>query len=442
MRYLSHTEESIKNMLDAIGKESLDELFGSVPRELRLIHKLNLPEAMTEWELTEYFEELGGKGFKGRNFLGAGSYNHYIPSVVTYLTSRSEFLTSYTPYQPEISQGTLQALFEFQTYISQYLGMDYSNASMYDGATSFVEGVLLSIRVTKKNRVVVSSAINPNYREVLKTYADAAGFEIILLDYTRDGKTDLSQLPELEDVASISIQSPNFFGVIEDLEKVKPLIADNKTLFISLFSEIMAFGCYQPPGFYGADLACGEAQSFGINQSFGGPSLGVFAFNKKYLRSVPGRIVGQTTDKDNKRCFCLTLSTREQHIRREKATSNICSNQGINTISTLIYMSLLGGRGLKKIARLNYNNCEYLKEKLRLSGAEIIFNSSGFNEFAVKFPNSFSKEMVEKAGYIPGLKLDQYYNDLKGSYLLTVTEVFNKESLDNFVSLIGGIDEL
>ncbi len=441
MRYTSHSEDDIKKMLDVIGKSSIEELFDGIPNYLKFSEELNLPEPLCEWELNNYFDNISSKGFQGHSFLGAGSYNHHIPSIVPYITSRSEFLTSYTPYQPEISLGTLQAQFEFQTYISEYLGMEFSNASMYDGATSFVEAVLLSIRVTKRKKILVSKAINPRYLEVLKTYAEAVGFEILTLECSSCGKTNLDSIPDLTDIASISIQSPNYFGVIEDNHKIKPIVSSGKTLFVSLFTEILAFGLYKPPGEYGADIACGEAQSFGVSQSFGGPSLGVFAFNKKHLRSIPGRVVGQTIDKRGDRSFCLTLATREQHIRRDKATSNICSNEGLCVLSAIVYLSLLGGRGLKKLAKRNYNNSEYLKEGLKEVGCEVMFESPGFNEFVVRFPDRFNEKKIRESGFIPGLNLNNH-ESLKGCYLIAVTEVFNKETLDQFISIIGGSDDL
>ncbi len=414
-------------MLAVIGKESIYDLFDHIPDDVKITEDLKLPTELSEWELEEHLNDLAQKNINKKSYLGGGSYNHYIPNIIQYLTSRSEFLTSYTPYQPEISQGTLQSLFEFQTYVSNYLGMDYSNASMYDGATSFAEAVLLSTRVTKRKKIVVSKAINPKYIDVLKTYVTSLGIEIIYLDYNKHGETDLTNMPDLSDVASISIQSPNYFGVIEKQELIKPIIKTEKTLFISLFSEILSYGLFKPPGEFAADIACGEGQSFGINQSFGGPSLGIFAFNKKYLRNVPGRLVGQSIDINEQRSFSLTLATREQHIRRDKATSNICSNQGLCTLSAIIYMSLLGGNGLNELAKVNYQNSSYLKSALIDAGYEIIFSSETFNEFVVK-----SKKIL------PGISLESTYPELKDCYLITVTEVFNKTELDMFISDLGG----
>lgn len=442
MRYISHNSTDVEKILSVIGKNSLDELFESIPGELRCKDELKLPKALNEWELDEYISSLSSNLFKGVNFQGGGIYNHFIPYLIPYIVSRSEFLTSYTPYQPEISQGTLQGIFEYQTYITKYLEMDYSNASMYDGATSFVEGILLSLRYTKKNKVVVSKAINPNYREVLETYSNSIGFEIITLDYTDSGKTDLTNIPDLKDIASISLQSPNYFGVIEDLDKVKPIIGDEKTLFISIFSEAIAFGVYKPPGAYDADIVCGEGQSLGIDMSFGGPCLGIFTFKEKLLRQSPGRIVGQTVDKNGDRSYCLTLATREQHIRREKATSNICSNQGLCCLRAIIYMALLGGEGLQKVAKLNYNNSSYLKEQLESVGCEIKFYGETFNEFVVRFPSSFNAKNIQDKDYIPGIELGHSYPELDGYYLISVTELIKKDDIDSFVSIIGGDNEL
>lgn len=430
MRYLSHNQEDIERMLEVIGVNSIDELFRSIPESLRFRGELELPEVMSEWDLEHYLRDISSGNPNEISFLGGGIYNHFIPYIIPYLASRSEFLTAYTPYQPEISQGTLQVLFEFQTYISRYLGMDYANASMYDGATSFVEALMLSVRVTKRDKVLVSKAINPNYLEVLETYAEGAGIKVEYLDVI-DGKTTLDGITDLSDTASIAIQSPNFYGVIEDQELVKPIIGDEKTLFISLFSEIMSFGLYKSPGEYGADIACGEAQSFGIDQSFGGPCLGVFAFNKKYLRSVPGRLAGETVDRDGKRAFSLTLATREQHIRREKATSNICSNQGLCVVKALIYMSLNGFNGIRKVAEVCYSGAEYLKDGLRSKGVRIIHEQETFNEFLISLPEGVTEETFIEHGINPGLKVGK-------NYLVTVTELHTKENLDLYISIIGG----
>lgn len=430
MRYLSHSEDDIKEMLKRIGVESIDNLFDSIPEELRFNGELHLPQAKSEWDLEQYLKEITKNDSHKLSFLGGGIYNHFIPYIVPYLASRSEFLTAYTPYQPEISQGTLQVLFEFQTYISKYLGMDHANASMYDGATSFVEALMLSVRVTKRDKVLVSKAINPHYLEVLETYAEGAGINIEYLD-VKNGKTVLEGISNLDSTASIALQSPNYYGVIEDQELVKPLIGDEKTLFISLFTEIMSFGLYKSPGEYGADIACGEAQSFGIDQSFGGPCLGVFAFNKKYLRSVPGRLAGQTLDRDGKRAFSLTLATREQHIRREKATSNICSNQGLCVVKALIYMALNGINGLEQVATACYSASEYLKEGLRSKGVVISYDEETFNEFLIDKPKGYKREFFLSKGINPGI-------DIGDQLLITVTEKFKKEDLDLYIDLMGG----
>ncbi|QEN03508.1 aminomethyl-transferring glycine dehydrogenase subunit GcvPA [Thiospirochaeta perfilievii] len=438
MRYLPHSKNDVEDMLKTLGLESISELFSSIPEDLILKDQLNIANGLTEWDLTDYFTQVSDKNYSRKSFLGGGSYSHYIPNIINYLTSRSEFLTSYTPYQPEISQGTLQAVFEYQTYISKYLGMDYSNASMYDGATSFVEGVLLSLRATKRDKVLVSLAINPRYLEVLNTYKEAIGFQVIFMDIDKSGKTNLDKMDSLEDIASVVIQSPNYFGVIEDQDLIKPRIGEEKTLFISIFSEILAFSIFNPPGIYGADIACGEGQSFGLSRSFGGPYLGVFAFSQKLLRLAPGRLVGESVDKNGKRSFCLTLATREQHIRRERATSNICSNQGLCVLRVIIYLSLLGSSGLKKLGEINYNNSEYLKRELLKIGCSINFSGETFNEFVVTYPRELSSKKFFDLGYVPGIEVvDKTLPD--NSFLITVTEVFKKSDLDSFIEAIGGV---
>lgn len=442
MRYLSHSDDDIKKILSVIGKDSIDGLFETIPKDLIFKKEMNLPTALNEWELEDYINNLAKDDAKPSSFLGGGIYKHFIPNIVPYLASRSEFLTAYTPYQPEISQGTLQALFEYQTYITKYLEMDYSNASMYDGATSFVEGILLSLRYTKRDKVVVSKAINPNYREVLDTYSKAIGFQVITIGYGKDGKTDLSQLPDLSDIASVSIQSPNYFGVIEDMGTAREKISDKKALLISIFSEALAFGLIKPPGSFGADIVCGEGQSLGIEMSFGGPCLGIFTFKEKLLRMAPGRIAGETVDSDGNRAFCLTLATREQHIRREKATSNICSNQGLCCLKAIIYMSLLGGEGLRGIAQMNFNNSSYLKEKLIEAGCELPFSGATFNEFVVKFPVKTNLDEISRNKILPGIPLDKNFPELAGYYLVTVTELTKKQDIDDFVKIIGGGYEL
>ncbi len=435
MRYLPHTNEDIAEMLKSVGKGSLDDLFTSIPPESRKTGTLNLPESLTEWELDDHMGALAHSmncGDPNLAFLGAGSYNHFIPATVGFLLSRSEFYTAYTPYQPEISQGTLQGIFEYQTLVSRLLGMEVANASLYDGASALAEAVLMAIRITKKKKIALSTLINPYYRRVVSTYLAPTGYEIVDIPYLDSGKTDVDSIGDIDEFAAIALQSPNFFGVIEDLQKTGAKTADQKTLFISCFSEAMAFGLLKAPGDFGADIVCGEGQSFGITQTFGGPGLGMFTCKQKYMRSMPGRLVGQTTDVDGNRGFVLTLATREQHIRREKATSNICTNQGLCALAASIYMASVGGTGLKELAQLNFDKSEYLKKQLSQLGVEIPFSSPTFNEFVIKLPSSLKDkyQKLKAKGIMLGLPLETYFSKLKDHYLVCVTETAKKEHLD------------
>ncbi|BCL63268.1 putative glycine dehydrogenase (decarboxylating) subunit 1 [Desulfomarina profundi] len=344
MRYLPHTDEDVQEMLKAVGRKSLDELFGSIPDGCRIDGEIPLPPALDEWELKSHAAEMASMMKPETTVLiGAGSYQHHIPETINNLMSRSEFLTAYTPYQPEMAQGTLQGIFEYQTYTARLLGMDVANASMYDGGSALAEALLMALRISRKKRTVaLSAAVHPHYREVVATYLKPTDFEIVELPVLEDGRTDLSGVADLDSLAVVAVQSPNFFGVIEDLEAVASVAHGVDALAVSCFSEPLAYGLLKNPGTCGIDIACGEGQSFGMNRSFGGPGLGMFGCREKFTRNMPGRLVGQTVDLDGRRGFVLTLATREQHIRREKATSNICSNQGICTLIATMYMASLG----------------------------------------------------------------------------------------------------
>ena len=439
MRYLPHTEQDINAMLKVVGVDTLEGLFATIPEECRRKEELNLPAPLTEWELDKHMDSLTADmsvAPEYKNFMGAGSYAHYIPETVRQLILRSEFFTAYTPYQPEISQGTLQAIYEYQTLVARLLGMDVANASMYDGASGLAEALLMSIRISRRKKVAVSTAIHPLYREVVKTYLAPTGYEIIELPYLDNGRTDLSGITHPEELAGVAVQSPNFFGCIEDLKTLGEKIhMDPKTLFTVAFNEPLAYGILKNPGSLGADVACGEGQSFGIPQSFGGPGLGMFAATKKCLRSMPGRLIGQTVDRDGKRGFVLTLATREQHIRREKATSNICSNQGLCATMAAMYMASLGGTGIRKLSRLNHSKAQYLKTGLAQAGFEIPFASPTFNEFVVKFPDGFSntyRKLLDRK-IVAGVPLETWYPELAECYLMCVTETALKEDLDKLV---------
>ena len=435
MRYLPHTPEDISQMLAVLGLDRLDALFSMIPESCRRTEEMNLPEPATEWDLSEQMGAIAGTVAvrpEYKLFMGAGSYDHHIPASVSSLLSRSEFVTSYTPYQPEMSQGTLQAIFEYQTLISRLLGMEVANASIYDGATALAEALLMTVRITRKNRIAISSAVHPLYRRVVETYLRPTGYEIVELPITENGTTDLSSLDRIDGLAGVAVQSPNFFGCIENLEVAADLTHKNGSLFIAAFTEPMAYGLLKSPGSQGADIACGEGQSLGIPRSFGGPGLGVFAGKLKYVRNMPGRLVGETVDVDGKRGFVLTLSTREQHIRREKATSNICTNNSLCALAAAMYMASTGGTGLKNLARLNYDKSEYLKAALKAAGFDIPFAGPHFNEFVVKYPSGTYPRLLEKK-IIAGLPLEPYYPELSAHFLLCVTETTSKEEIDNLV---------
>ncbi|MEE9122055.1 MAG: aminomethyl-transferring glycine dehydrogenase subunit GcvPA [Syntrophobacteria bacterium] len=438
MRYLPHTKHDISAMLRVVGVDGLDGLFSTVPEDCLKRGPLNLPGLLTEWELNQHMSSLAASMAtmpEYKVYVGAGSYEHFMPSSVLSLLGRSEFVTAYTPYQPEISQGTLQGIFEYQTLVCHLLGMEVANASMYDGASALAEALLMAVRITKRRKVVISTLIHPHYREVVRTYLRPTGSEVVELPYLEDGKTDLSVLDGMTELGAIAVQSPNFFGCIEDLAAVHERALESEAMFISSFTEPLAYGLLKNPGSCGADIVCGEGQSLGLPQSFGGPSLGIFATKMKYVRGMPGRLVGKTVDRNGRRGFVLTLATREQHIRREKATSNICTNQGLCALGAAMYMASLGKKGIRELARLNYDKAEYLKGQLRKAGLNIRFGSPTFNEFVVEFPGSFQptyNEMLETK-IVAGLPLAHYYPELANHYLMCVTETKTREDIDTLV---------
>ncbi len=441
MRYLPHTDEEIASMLQVVGAKSLDDLFSAVPPSCRRSRGMNLPRPLSEWDLNRLMEGLSGHVAappEYKVYTGAGSYEHYIPQVVPYLLSRSEFATSYTPYQPEMSQGTLQAIYEYQTLSARLLGMEVSNASMYDGASALAEALLMAIRITRKRKVALSCLIHPHFRRVVQTYLAPTEYEIVELPYLPDGRTDFSSLHTLNDLAALAIQSPNFLGVIEDLNEPARTAHDLGALFITTFTEPLAYGILKSPGSFGADIAAGEGQSLGIAQSFGGPGLGIFATKMSHVRNMPGRLVGKTVDVEGRPGFVLTLSTREQHIRREKATSNICTNNSLCAVAATMYMACLGASGLRELSQLNHDKAQYLKKQLRHAGCKIPFESPTFNEFVMEMPPSFEKtqgRLLEKK-IVAGLSLQIDYPDLKNHYLFCVTETKSKEDIDRLVKEI------
>ncbi|SCY58741.1 aminomethyl-transferring glycine dehydrogenase subunit GcvPA [Desulfoluna spongiiphila] len=438
MRYLPHTPEDIHEMLKVIGVDTVDDLFHTIPDACRNSTPMDLPPAMSEWDLNAHMDSLAAtmaSSNEYRVFIGAGSYNHHIPSSVPYLLSRSEFATAYTPYQPEISQGTLQGIYEFQTLVTRLLGMDVATASHYDGATGLSEALLMAVKKTKRKKVAVSVLCHPFHREVIRTYMDPAGVEVVEVPYTPEGRTDLKALEAMDDLAAVAVQSPNFFGVVEDLKGFSDTIHAKKGVMIGSFTEAIAWGLMKNPGRQGVDIVAGDGQSLGIPKAFGGPGLGLLASTKAHMRQLPGRLVGATTDLDGKRGFVLTLAAREQHIRREKATSNICSNNGLCALNAAMYMASLGGSGFRRLAQINHNKAEYLKKALAGAGVEITFASPTFNEFVVKFPKGFEAtyERLLAKMVVAGLPLERFYPELQGHYLLCVTETLSKTDLDQLV---------
>ncbi len=445
-RYIPLTEEDKQEMLQTIGAKSIGELFGDVPGDILLNRDLNIAEGEAETTLLRRLNRIASKNITKEthtSFLGAGVYDHYTPSVVDAMISRSEFYTAYTPYQPEISQGELQAIFEFQTLICELTDMDVANSSMYDGMTSFAEACILAFSQTKKNKIVVSKGLHYQALQVLHTYAKTRKeFEIVEIDL--DGTvTDLNKLEQAvdDDTAAVAVQYPNFYGSIEDLEKIHSFVEDKKALFI-VYANPLALGLLTPPGTFGADIVVGDTQPFGIPAQFGGPHCGYFATTKKLMRKVPGRLVGQTQDDEGNRGFVLTLQAREQHIRRDKATSNICSNQALNALASSIAMSALGKQGIYDIAVQNFEHANYAKQQFINRGFEVLEGTS-FNEFVVKFDKpiqQINKELV-KQNIIGGFDLGVVSNDFKNHMLIAVTELRTKDEIDTFVEKAGELND-
>ena len=409
-RYLPDTKQDQEEMLEFLQVSSIDELFEDIPADIRLQGELNIPQAVPEPLLVKKMNQLATKNINANHyptFLGAGTYDHYIPSVVNHMISRSEFYTAYTPYQPEISQGELQAIFEFQTMVCELTGMDVANSSMYDGFTSLAEAASLAVASTRRSKILVSKAVHPESRAILRTVADGPGYTVEEIQLT-DEITDLGKLKEQidKDTAAVIVQYPNFFGSIEDLAAIKKIAEENKALFI-VSANPLALALLQAPGKLGADIVIGDMQPLGIPMSFGGPHCGYFAVSKKFMRKIPGRIVGQTEDEKGQRGFVLTLQAREQHIRRDKASSNICSNQALNALASSICMSSLGKQGIRQMAQLNLEKADYMAKTLQQKGFVILNQSPFFNEFVVELPRPV-KEVNAKlleAGIIGGFDL-------------------------------------
>jgi len=446
MRYIPHTEEDVRQMLATIGVDSIEDLFEEVPAELRLGRELALSEPLAEGELLRDLQALAAQNASSSaflSFLGGGAYNHFIPSVIDQLVSRSEFYTAYTPYQPEISQGTLQAIFEYQTLICQLTGMDVSNASMYDGASACAEAVLMAARATRRKKILLAASLHPEYRQTVETYCRYLGMELVTIPYRKDGRIDATALQGVLDdkTAGLVVGYPNFFGVIEELSPLAEAVHACGALLVTAVPEPIALGLLKSPGEAGADIVIGEGQSFGMSVSFGGPGVGFFAAKQKTVRSMPGRLVGSTTDRDGKIGFVLTLATREQHIRREKATSNICSNQGMCALMANMYLCLLGKKGIREVAEQNLAKAEYAKKAIAaLPGFSVVFSGPTFNEFVVSYDGDLAKLLLklEKEKILGGIELARFFGDLPNSLLVCATEQHRKADIDRLVDALKG----
>ncbi len=432
MSYVPHTPDEIHAMLECIGVSSVEDLFDTVPRSLRQRAELKLPAPLAERSLLAYLRtraELNLSADQRSSFLGAGAYHHFIPAVVDALVSRGEFATAYTPYQAEVSQGSLQAIFEFQTLICQLTGLEVANASLYDGASAAAEAALMALRLTQRKRIYLSPALHPHYQQVIRTYTRGIGAEFELLPAQPDGRTAVPKLAP--DTAAVILQQPSFFGCIEDLARASAAAQEVGALCISVTAEPLALALLRPPGELGVDIACGEAQGFGVPLSFGGPYIGFLAARQKFVRQLPGRLIGETVDSEGQRAFVMTLTTREQHIRREQATSNICTNQGLCMLRATIYLALLGRRGLRTLAQINLSLASYAKSKLQQAGLRLPYSAPTFNEFVVEVPELEARHaaLVEQ-GILPGFPLAKLDPERRNQLLVCTTEMNAREEID------------
>jgi glycine dehydrogenase subunit 1 len=440
MRYLPKSPSDREQMLREVGIKSIDELFAPIPAQYRLNRDVKVPRQMAESEIIDYFRQCGEANAAGYAvFLGAGAYHHYRPVIIDSLISRGEFLTAYTPYQPEISQGTLQAIFEFQTMVCELTGMELANASMYDGSTGAAEAAMMAVRVTGRKATLVARTVHPEYREVMKTYAQHQGMPISDFGYLENGRVDMAELEKkiTDDTACVLIQSPNFFGTIEDVAAVADLVHKKGALLVVSIAEPLSLGVVKPP--VEADIVSMEMQSFGVPLGYGGPYAGVMATKEKFVRQMPGRLTGETTDKNGKRGFVLTLSTREQHIRREKATSNICTNQALIALMTTIYMMVYGREGLKELAQQNLAKATYAANEFAKKGKLLFAGSPRFNEFVVQTkqdPKEANNRLLEKK-VIGGLPLARFYPELGNAAVWCCTEMNTKQEIDTAVQVVG-----
>jgi glycine dehydrogenase subunit 1 len=440
MDYCPHTPADIQEMQAAVGINSIEELFADIPQKFHLKQMPDLSAALSEQQTVGAMNDLARKNVMPQlNLCGAGAYHHYIPAVVDHVIGRAEFYTAYTPYQAEISQGMLQAIYEYQTMIARLTGTEVANASMYDGASAMAEATVLSAKISNRSKIIAARSIHPEYRRVVQTYCWANGYTVVEIPYADSGQMDMNALQKnLDDeVAAVLVQSPNFFGVLEDIASVAAAVHQKGALLIAGFTDGTSLGILQPAGAAGADFVVGEGQSFGNPLNYGGPYLGIFAAREKFMRRIPGRLVGATVDKNGKRGFVLTLQTREQHIRREKATSNICSNEALCALAAGVYLAALG-KNLKRLAALNIYKTQYLKNRLlKLAGWGEVFSAPVYNEFVLRCPNArLVNDKLKAAGIVGGYELQKNYPELENALLFCATEMICKEDIDRVADIL------
>lgn len=444
-RYISNASEDVREMLAVIGVDSIDRLFETIPDEVKLTALLDIPGPWSEIESRRWFRELAAKNKSAADhvsFLGGGAYLHYQPACIDQLLLRGEFLTSYTPYQPEVSQGTLQTIFEYQTHQCLLTGLDVANASLYDGSTGLCEAVLLAERVVRnRKKVVIARSVHPQYTETVRTYVQNLGYEIVEVGWTADGRVDNAALREAcaSDVFAVAVQSPNFLGVIEDYDAIREIADTAGAVKIAVITEATSLGILTPPGAHGFDIAVGEGQAWGIPTQFGGPYVGFMVVKDALKRHMPGRLVGETVDVDGRRAYVLTLATREQHIRRGKATSNICTNEALIALGANMYLSLMGKEGLREVGEQCLQKTAYLRKKLNGVGSvSLPFNGPVYNEIVVRtpFPAAQILADIEHAKILGGIPLGPFYEGHDNDFLVAVTELHTREHLDHFVAAL------